>query len=160
MFSEHQLCWAHLIRKAIKLMLQNPAEAEYADFWNSLCLIYHDAKVHSKEVAVSVAGDRLNTVEGRREVIGKLQSRITELCSRREEKIITAKAAAKATPPLEATAADVATFIKLQRELAEQLECLFVFVEHPDVESTNNRSERNARHEAESRKCAREACLF
>jgi hypothetical protein len=32
---------------------------------------------------------------------------------------------------------------------------LFVFVEHPEVEPTNNRSERNARREAEIRKGAR-----
>ena len=34
-------------------------------------------------------------------------------------------------------------------------ECLFVFVEHPSVEATNNRSERNARREAEIRKGSR-----
>ena len=31
LFSEHQLCWAHLIRKAIKLVLQNPDETQYAE---------------------------------------------------------------------------------------------------------------------------------
>jgi transposase len=49
----------------------------------------------------------------------------------------------------------VETFILLQRELADNLNCLFVFVEHPEVEPTNNRSERNARREAEIRKGAR-----
>ncbi len=44
LFSEHQLCWAHLIRKAIKLVLQNPDETEYAEFLDQLCAIYHDAK--------------------------------------------------------------------------------------------------------------------
>ncbi len=155
MFSEHQLCWAHLIRKAIKLMLQNPEETEYVEFWSTLCSIYHDAKQLSKEVAASVEGDGLNTAEGRRAVIEELQARITELCNRHEETIITPKAAAKAQHLLEPTAADVATFILLQRELADQLECLFVFVEHPNVEPTNNRSERNARREAEIRKGAR-----
>ncbi len=43
MFTQHQLCWAHLIRKAIKLALQNPGETEYAEFLDSLCLLYHDA---------------------------------------------------------------------------------------------------------------------
>jgi hypothetical protein len=155
MFSEHQLCWAHLIRKAIKLMLQNPEETEYVEFWSTLCSIYHDAKQFSKEVAASVKGDGLNTTEGRRAVIDELQARITELCNRHEETIITPKAAAKAQYPLEPTAAPVATFILLQRELADQLKCLFVFVEHPEVEPTNNRSERNARREAEIRKGAR-----
>ena len=38
---------------------------------------------------------------------------------------------------------------------SDNVECLFVFVEHPSVEPTNNRSERNARREAEIRKGAR-----
>jgi len=152
---EHQLCWAHLIRKAIKLMLQNPDETEYVDFWDQLCLIYHDAKQCSKEVAASVAGDRLNTTAGRQAIIEELQTRIRELCDRREETIITAKAASKAQPPIEPTTSHVASLIRLQRELADNLECLFVFVEHPEVEPTNNRSERNARREAEIRKGAR-----
>jgi len=155
MFTEHQLCWAHLIRKAIKLMLQNPEETEYAEFWEALCLIYHDAKKLSQEVAVAVEGDLLNTAEERRAIIEQLQARITELCHRRDETIITTKAAAKAQPAVEPTTSHVATFINLQRELANQLECLFVFVENPDVEPTNNRSERNARREAEIRKGAR-----
>ena len=49
----------------------------------------------------------------------------------------------------------MATFIVLQRELTHNVDCLFVFVEHPEVEATNNRSERNARREAEIRKGAR-----
>ena len=155
MFSEHQLCWAHLLRKAIKLMLQNPEETEYAEFWDQLCSIYHDAKQRSQEVAASLEGDRLNSAEGRRAVIEELQARVTSLCDRREETIITTTAAAKAQPPLEPTAPHVATFLLLQRELADQLDCLFVFVEHPEVEPTNNRSERNARREAEIRKGAR-----
>ena len=48
-----------------------------------------------------------------------------------------------------------ATFIRLQNELVDNLECLFVFVEHPEVEPTNNRSERNVRREAEIRKGGR-----
>jgi len=51
--------------------------------------------------------------------------------------------------------AHVATFINLQRELADNVGCLSVFVEHPEVEPTNNRSERNVRRQAEIRKGAR-----
>ncbi|NJR63560.1 MAG: transposase [Cyanobacteria bacterium CRU_2_1] len=32
LFSEHQLCWADLLRKAIKLMLQHPNEQHYRPF--------------------------------------------------------------------------------------------------------------------------------
>ena len=48
-----------------------------------------------------------------------------------------------------------ATFIHLHNELVDNMDCLFVFVEHPQVEPTNNRSERNVRCEAEIRKGGR-----
>ena len=160
LFSEHQLCWAHLIRKAIKLVLQNPDVTEYAEFMDQLCGIYHDAKqlsdnVAASVVAASVGGEPLNAAADVKAVVAKLQERITLLCSRRGEPIITSKAAAKLEPPIEPTPSHVETFILLQRELADNLDCLFVFVEHPEVEPTNNRSERNARREAEIRKGAR-----
>jgi hypothetical protein len=149
MFSQHQLCWAHLIRKAIKLALQNPNEPQYAEFLDSLCSIYDDAK--------QLRDDTLADAEdaSRVTVVTQLQNRITSLCNLREETIITAKAAAKSEPAIEQTAEHVATFILLQRELADNVDCLFVFVEHPEVEPTNNRSERNVRREAEIRKGAR-----
>ena len=48
-----------------------------------------------------------------------------------------------------------ATLIRLQNELVDSLACLFVFVEQPQFEPTNNRSERNVRREAEIRKGGR-----
>lgn len=48
-----------------------------------------------------------------------------------------------------------ASFILLQRKRADNVEVLLVFVEHPGVEPTNNRSERNTCREAEIRKGAR-----
>ena len=155
LFSEHQLCWAHLLRKAIKLVLQNPDVTEYAEFMDQLCGIYHDAKELRDNVAASVVGEPLNDAAERKAVVAKLQERIKLLCSRRAQEIITSKAAAKSDPPIEPTPSHVETFILLQRELADNLDCLFVFVEHPEVEPTNNRSERNARREAEIRKGAR-----
>ncbi len=154
LFSRHQLCWAHLIRKAIKLALQNPSEPQYAEFLDGLCLIYDDAK-QLRDDALSEAEDASPVATDSREIVTQLQDRMTSLCNRREERIITAKAAAKAEPAIEPTAEHVATFILLQRELAENVDCLFVFVEHPEVEPTNNRSERNVRREAEIRKGAR-----
>jgi len=155
LFSEHQLCWAHLIRKAIKLVLQNPDETRYAEFLDQLCGIYHDAKDLRDNVAAAVIGEPRNDAAERQAVVAKLQQRIKALCSRRDEKIITAKAAAKLQPTGEPTSSDLETFLLLQRELADNVDCLFVFVEHPEVEPTNNRSERNARREAEIRKGAR-----
>ena len=115
----------------------------------------HDAKELRDNVAASVAGNSLNDASERKAVVAKLQARIQLLCGRRGEEIITSKAAAKSEPPIEATPSHVETFILLQRELADNVDCLFVFVEYPEVEPTNNRSERNARREAEIRKGAR-----
>ena len=136
LFSKHQLCWAHLIRKAIKLALQHPDEPQYATFLDQLCLIYDDAKCLRQD-------DQLSVVE-REEKSCQLQDRVKSLCTRWEDPI-----EADVTPTHEAT------FILLQRELVTSLDCLFVFVEHPEVEPTNNRSERNVRREAEIRKGAR-----
>jgi transposase len=161
LFSQHQLCWAHLIRKAIKLALQNPDEPQYAEFLDGLCSIYNDAKqLRQDALAAAVdtkpnAGVQATEDASRVAIVKQLQDRITSLCNRREETIITAKAAAKADPAIAPTAEHVTTFILLQRELTDNLDCLFVFVEHPQVEPTNNRSERNVRREAEIRKGAR-----
>ena len=135
MFSQHQLCWAHLIRKAIKLALQHPDEKQYAVFLDDLCEIYRRA-VHYRE-------DRRLSV-GRESKVHELQEKMRSLCTRHGETIDK-----DATPDPEAT------FIRLQNELIDNLACLFVFVEHPQVEPTNNRSERNVRREAEIRKGGR-----
>ena len=50
---------------------------------------------------------------------------------------------------------DEAKFVRLQNELVDNMEKLFVFVLHPQVEATNNRSERQAHPEAMARKAAR-----
>jgi hypothetical protein len=155
LFSQHQLCWAHLIRKAIKLALQNPDEPQYAEFLDGLCSIYDDAKQLRQDALAETLDAQLTEDASRAAIVKQLQDRITSLCTRREETIITAKAAAKADPVIEPTADHVATLILLQRELADNVDCLFVFVEHPEVEPTNNRSERNVRREAEIRKGAR-----
>ena len=55
----------------------------------------------------------------------------------------------------EAAPADDAKFVLLENELVDNTEKLFVFVLHPEVESTNNRSERQARAEAMARKATR-----
>jgi len=136
MFSQHQLCWAHLIRKAIKLALQNPDEPQYAMFLDQLCSIYEDAKEFRQD-------DQLSAVE-REEQSARLQERIKSLCTRSDDLI---EADMKKTHE--------ETFILLQRELVTSLDSLFVFVENPEVEPTNNRSERNVRREAEIRKGAR-----
>jgi len=135
LFKEHQLCWAHLLRKAIKLMLQNPDEVTYKHFLDELSKIYQQAIRFQKDQRLSV---------GRQNKTQQLQTRITKLCTRAAERIDIYKM------PLHE-----ASFIRLQNELVNGLPSLFVFVEHPEVEATNNRSERNVRREAEIRKGGR-----
>jgi len=76
--------------------------------------------------------------------VDELQERIRSLCTRHGEPI-----------DKNAMSDHEATFVRLQNELVDNLACLFVFVEHPEVEPTNNRSERTVRHEAEIRKGGR-----
>ena len=135
LFTRHQLCWAHLIRKAIKLALQHPDHPEYAAFLDELCETYHQALRHQRDGRLSV---------GRAEKATELLARLRQLCTRHGERIVPGQ-----------TPAHAADFIRLQNELLDNPDCLFVFVEHPAVEATNNRSERNARREAEIRKGAR-----
>ncbi len=135
LFNEHQLCWAHLLRKAIKLMLEHPDEVQYAEFLKELSGIYQQAVRFQKDRRLSV---------GRVEKVQQLQASIVALCTRVGERLDPDQMPAHA-----------ATFVRLQNELIKGLASLFVFVEHPAVEPTNNRSERNVRREAEIRKGGR-----
>lgn len=135
LFTEHQLCWAHLIRKAIKLALQHPNEKQYATFLDDLVSVYQEAVRCQKDGRLSV---------GRAQKVLDLQAQIESLCTDYGQPI-----------DEETMSVHTATFIRLQNELVDNLDCLFVFVEHPEVEPTNNRSERNVRREAEIRKGGR-----
>ena len=55
----------------------------------------------------------------------------------------------------DAAPSDDAKFVRLQNELVDNIQKLFVFVLHTEVEATNNRSERQARAQAMARKAAR-----
>jgi len=132
---EHQLCWAHLLRKAIKLMLQHPDEAAYKQFLDELYAVYQQAIRWQKDQRLTV---------GRAEKVILLQDRICELCELSDREIDS-----------NTMSAHEQSFIRLQKELIRGLDDLFVFVAHPEVEPTNNRSERNVRHEAMVRKGGR-----
>jgi transposase len=133
-FTEHQLCWAHFLRKAIALSLRNPENGQYERFLKSLFAIYYDAVRASRD-------RRLST--GRQAKVNRLQARIRMICRRYGEILD------------DTMAVDDTTFVRLQNELVDNIEKLFVFVLHPEVESTNNRSEHQARPEAMARKTAR-----
>jgi len=133
-FTEHQLCWAHFLRKAIAISLRNPGNRQYARFLKSLFAIYYDAVRASRDRRLSA---------GRPAKVKKLQSRIRMICRRYGEELD------------DAAPADDGNFVRLQNELVDNTEKLFVFVLRPEVEATNNRSERQARTEAMARKAAR-----
>jgi hypothetical protein len=133
-FTEHQLCWAHFLRKAIALSLRNPENRQYKRFLKSLFAIYYDAVRFSHDHRLSV---------GRQAKVNKLQTRIRMICRRYGEILD------------DAAPTDDEKFVRLQNELVDHAEKLFVFVLHPEVEATNNRSERQARAEAMARKATR-----
>jgi len=135
LFNEHQLCWAHLLRKAIKLMLQHPSEGHYRQFFDDLYELYQQAVRWQKDKRLSV---------GRGQKVERLKARLSELCRCWQQKV-----------DPETMPTHEQTFIRLQQELMKGIDALFVFVANPQVEPTNNRSERNLRQEAEVRKGGR-----
>jgi len=133
-FSKHQKCWAHLLRKIISLMLRFPEKTEYRAFFERLYAIYREGVRCQKD-------HRLTTGRERRATL--LQEKIRHLC------VEAGQAVSKELPD------DRQRFLRLQNELTECLDNLFVFVEHPEVDATNNRSEQQARVEAQACKAAR-----
>jgi hypothetical protein len=71
-FTLSQKCWAHLLRKAIKLTLLDPANAEYRRFADRLLEIYREA--------CRVQRDQRLSAVGRAEKVGALDDGILELC--------------------------------------------------------------------------------
>jgi hypothetical protein len=92
----------------------------------------------------------------------ELQSKIVRLCKWSDETIVKEKqvAAAKkldSSYTLAATSDSDATIILLQKELYNNLECLFVFVLRPEVFATNNISEREFRSESQPANAVKQA---
>jgi transposase len=136
-FVQAQKCWAHLLRKAIKLALLYPNKRKYQGFLDELLQIYRDGK--------SAAADgRLGEV-GRQQRVDDLSSRLLEVCVRHQE---------TTTPEMTPHERD---FVNLVEELQRLLlaEELFTFVLVPELEATNNESERNLRSSAQDRKANR-----
>ncbi len=100
----------------------------------SLFVTYYDAVRFSQDGRLS---------SGRQVKVDKLKTRIRMIC-RRYGEILGDEASA-----------DDKKLVLLQNELVNHVEKLFVFVLHPEVEATNNRSERQARAEAMARKATR-----
>ena len=136
-FARGQKCWAHLLRKAIKLALLYPRKKKYQRFLDELLELYYDAKR-------AAADGRLGEA-GRQQRVAELEERLCRLCRPYQW---------RDTQGMKPHERD---FSNLVDELVRLLlaEELFTFVLEPDVEPTNNSSERRLRGPAQERKAGR-----
>jgi transposase len=147
-FNQSQKCWAHLLRKAIKLTLQDPEEVEYRQFTDRLLEIYRRA--------CRVQRDGRLGATGRAGKVAELDDEILELC---------APLWALDLPPLQdGPANDYRLLVNEVMRLAlDQQLFLFVTAEpatQPNgasqpVAGTNNEAERTLRGAAQARKTGR-----
>lgn len=85
-FTEHQLCWAHFLRKAVELMLRNPTNPAYRRFYFRLFLLYRLAKRYQRDQRHST---------GRVLKVQELQKKVLKHCRRYRKEIVTAANAEK-----------------------------------------------------------------
>jgi transposase len=147
-FSQAQKCWAHLLRKAIKLTLQEPENQEYRRFTDRLLEIYR--------VACRVQRDGRMNAAGRAGKVAELDDEILELC---------APLWVLELPPLEDVLENDYRLLvnEVMRLMLGQELFTFVTAEpatQPNgvskpVAGTNNEAERTLRNPAEARKTGR-----
>lgn len=136
-FDSSQKCWAHLIRKAIKLTLQDPENPTYRQFADELILIYRDAK--------KAATDNRLRECGRRKRVTELDDRVTICCM---------PGWTNQDVGGEGTANDYHRLCNEIMKLMVDRE-LFVFVKLGQDDGTNNASERQLRDDAMARRTGR-----
>ena len=136
-FAQAQKCWAHLLRKAIRLALLYPRKKRYQRFLDRLLALYHDAK--------RAAADQRLGESGRKKRVADLEGQLCVLCDPYWDETI---------PEMKPHERD---FANLVNELMQRLmdEELFTFVLEPGVEPTNNFTERLQRSPAQDRKAGR-----
>ena len=146
-FTRSQKCWAHLLRKAIKLTLLEPDNQEYRHFTDRLLEIYR--------AACRVQCDRRLNDAGRAKKVAALDDEIVELCG---------PVWFADLPPSDGPADDFRLLVnELMRLMLRQQ--LFTFVTAAPVETpsgevvpvagTNNEAERVLRSPAMDRKTGR-----
>ncbi len=136
-FSKSQKCWAHLLRKAIKLTLQAPENKTYREFTDSLLAIYRSAKRVSKDQRFHDAG--------RRAKVAELDDALLALCILRWT---------DESQEAEGVEGDDRRLVHeiMRLMLAQEL---FVFVTTDGVDGNNNLSERELRDDAQRRDTGR-----
>jgi transposase len=146
-FTHAQKCWAHLLRKAIKLTLLEPANLDYRRFTDRLLEIYRSACRVQQDGRLGDAG--------RAQKVADLEDQLFDLC---------APMWVAELPPLEGTADDYRLLANEVMRLA-LIKQLFTFVTAPPVQTpasetmpvsgTNNEAERTLRSPAQARKTGR-----
>ena len=136
-FSKAQKCWAHLIRKAIKLTLQDPGNKLYRHFADRLLEIYNSAK--------RVAADGRLGDAGRASRVAELDDEVLALCGERWIDDDTSGSEVEND------------YRRLSNEIMRLMlgQELFVFVTEAGVEGNNNAAERQLRDDALARKTDR-----
>ena len=145
-FTAAQKCWAHLLRKAIKLTLQAPGQEAYRTFADELLSIYQEAK--------RIQGDRRLSDGGRDRKEKELLRRLFALCG----PVCRAQAESKGFAHDWWLLSEELVRLALKDEL-------FTFVrsepaEQPNgakatLDGTNNEAERELRGAAQARKTGR-----
>lgn len=136
-FARAQKCWAHLLRKAIRLALLYPRRRTYQRFLDGLLALYRDAQRVAEDGRLGPAGRQARETD--------LENRLFDLCRPYQR---------EPAPPVRPPARDFSNLVhELLRLLLEGE--LFTFVLHPEVEPTNNRTERLLRGPALDRKAGR-----
>jgi transposase len=132
-FQRAQKCWAHLIRKAIRLTLLKPERRRYRQFLDALLDVYRRGKV--------IAADKRLNEAGRRARVESLTNAVCDCTG--------ARFSDTSTPRDEAEQ----DFFNLTHEIVRLLgeDELFTYVISPEAEGTNNESERSLRHPAQDR---------
>jgi transposase len=136
-FAQAQKCWAHLLRKAIRLALLYPRKKTYQRFLDQLLQLYHDAK--------RAAADGRLGEQGRQRRVCDLENRLCDLCLPYHH---------QTTPDMKPHEREFANLIDELLRLFLEGE-LFTFVLVPGVEATNNLTERLLRGSAQDRKAGR-----
>ena len=132
-FSHAQKCWAHLLRKAIRLTLLKPDRPQYREFLDALLEIYRKGK--------AIAADKRLSEAGRRTRVEALFEAVCDCTATRTN---------DKTPPSDDTERD---YYNLTHEISRLLiaDELFTYAIHPEVDGTNNASERQLRQPAQAR---------
>lgn len=133
-FQKSQKCWAHPLRKAIRLTLLVPRSRRYRAFADGLLALYR--------TALRAAADQRLGAVGRQRRVDEFELQLCELCRRRVED-------AHVPPP--GAERDFYNLVQeLIRLMADQE--LFTFVLDPSVPATNNASEQALRSPARQRR--------